>query len=61
PACAHYDLAHSTAENTVSATLLVWEDGELFAEHDGTDLAVALGSPATRRVDVPVEGGLEYA
>lgn len=60
PGCAHYDLAHSAAENTVSATLLVWEDGELLAEHDGTDLAAALGSPLRRRVDVPVEGGLEY-
>ncbi|KAA0023630.1 TIGR02680 family protein [Antrihabitans cavernicola] len=61
PGCAHYDLAHSAAENTVSATLLVWEDGELLAEHDGTDLAAALGSPLRRRVDVPIEGGLEYA
>ncbi|WP_027497071.1 TIGR02680 family protein [Rhodococcus sp. JG-3] len=60
PGCAHYDLAHSTAENTVSAALLVWENGELFAEHDGTDLAAALGSPLTRRVPTRTEGGLEF-
>jgi hypothetical protein len=60
PGCAHYDLAHSTAENTVSAALLVWENGELFAEHDGTDLAAALGSPLTRRVPTRAEGGLEF-
>ncbi len=61
PGCAHYDLAHSTAEHTVSAALLVWENGELFAEHDGTDLASALGSPLTRRVPTHAEGGLEFA
>jgi len=60
PGCAHYDLAHSTAENTVSAALLVWENGELFAEHDGTDLAAALGSPLTRRIPTHAEGGLEF-
>ncbi|MDJ0362151.1 TIGR02680 family protein [Rhodococcus sp. H29-C3] len=60
PGCAHYDLAHSTAENTVSAALLVWENGELFAEHDGSDLAAALGSPLTRRVPTHAEGGLEF-
>ena len=60
PGCAHYDLAHSTAENTVSAALLVWENGELFAEHDGTDLAAALGSPLTRRMPTRAEGGLEF-
>lgn len=60
PGCAHYDLAHSTAENTVSAALLVWENGELLAEHDGTDLAAALGSPLTRRVPTRAEGGLEF-
>ncbi|AYJ49716.1 TIGR02680 family protein [Rhodococcus sp. P1Y] len=60
PGCAHYDLAHSTAENTVSAALLVWENGELLAEHDGTDLAAALGSPLTRRVPTRTEGGLEF-
>ncbi|MDJ0394964.1 TIGR02680 family protein [Rhodococcus sp. G-MC3] len=61
PGCAHYDLAHSTAENSVSAALLVWENGELFAEHDGTDLAAALGSPLTRRMPSRAEGGLDFA
>ncbi|TQC45372.1 TIGR02680 family protein [Rhodococcus sp. WS4] len=61
PGCAHYDLAHSTAEQSVSATLLVWSDGELLAEHDGTDLAQALGSPLRRRVPTPAEGALEFA
>ncbi|MFC4604547.1 TIGR02680 family protein [Rhodococcus kronopolitis] len=61
PGCAHYDLAHSTAEQTVSAALLVWSGGELLAEHDGTDLASALGSPLRRRVLAPAEGGLEFA
>ncbi|MEU2037369.1 TIGR02680 family protein [Nocardia niwae] len=59
PACAHYDLAHSAAENTVSATLLVWDSGDLLAEHDGTDLTAALGSPDRRRVPTTIEGGLE--
>ncbi|WP_194824787.1 TIGR02680 family protein [Nocardia sp. XZ_19_231] len=58
PGCAHYDLAHSTAENTVSATLLVWDSGELLAEHDGGDLTTALGSPNRRRVANTIEGGL---
>ncbi|MFD3743544.1 SbcC/MukB-like Walker B domain-containing protein [Nocardia sp. NPDC058633] len=58
PGCAHYDLAHSTAENTVSATLLVWDSGELLAEHDGGDLTAALGSPNRRRVPNTIEGGL---
>ncbi|MBJ8337599.1 TIGR02680 family protein [Antrihabitans sp. YC3-6] len=61
PGCAHYDLAHSTAENTVSAALLVWDNGELLAEHDGSDLAEALGSPLRRRVPTPAVGGLEFA
>lgn len=61
PGCAHYDLAHSTAEQSVSATLLVWSDGELLAEHDGTDLAQALGSPLRRRVPTPAEGAFEFA
>ncbi|MFZ2176958.1 MAG: SbcC/MukB-like Walker B domain-containing protein, partial [Rhodococcus sp. (in: high G+C Gram-positive bacteria)] len=61
PGCAHYDLAHSTAEHSVSAALLVWADGELLAEHDGTDLARALGSPLRRRVPSPAEGGFEFA
>ncbi|MEV0246715.1 TIGR02680 family protein [Nocardia sp. NPDC050712] len=58
PGCAHYDLAHSTAENSVSATLLVWDSGDLLAEHDGTDLTTALGSPNRRRVPNGIEGGL---
>ncbi|WP_280467906.1 SbcC/MukB-like Walker B domain-containing protein [Nocardia cyriacigeorgica] len=58
PACAHYDLAHSTAENTVSATLLVWDTGDLLAEHDGTDLTTALHSPNRRRLPHSIHGGL---
>ncbi len=58
PACAHYDLAHSTAENTVSATLLVWDAGDLLAEHDGTDLTTALHSPNRRRLPHSIHGGL---
>ncbi|WP_282782943.1 SbcC/MukB-like Walker B domain-containing protein, partial [Nocardia sp. CC201C] len=58
PACAHYDLAHSAAENTVSATLLVWDAGDLLAEHDGTDLTTALGSPNRRRTPHTIEGGI---
>ena len=60
PGCAHYDLSHSVAEHTVAATLLVWSGGELLAEHDGSDLAIALGSPGTRKVAQPVEGSLEF-
>ncbi|WP_043726495.1 TIGR02680 family protein [Nocardia asiatica] len=59
PACAHYDLAHAAAENTVSATLLVWDSGDLLAEHEGTDLTAALGSPDRRRIPNTIEGGLE--
>ncbi|NNH69411.1 endonuclease [Nocardia uniformis] len=58
PACAHYDLAHSAAENTVSGTLLVWDSGDLLAEHDGTDLTTALGSPNRRRTPHTIEGGI---
>ncbi|WP_330181130.1 endonuclease [Nocardia sp. NBC_01503] len=58
PGCAHYDLAHSAAENTVSATLLVWDADDLLAEHDGTDLAAALGSPNRRRLPHGVEGAV---
>ncbi|RDI67180.1 TIGR02680 family protein [Nocardia pseudobrasiliensis] len=58
PACAHYDLAHSAAENTVSATLLVWDSQDLLAEHDGTDLTTALGSPNRRRTPHAIEGGI---
>lgn len=60
PGCAHYDLSHSVAEHTVAATLLVWSGGELLAEHDGSDLATALGSPGTRKVAQEVEGALEF-
>ncbi|MBU3062010.1 endonuclease [Nocardia sp. NEAU-G5] len=58
PACAHYDLAHSAAENTVSATLLVWDSRDLLAEHDGSDLTTALGSPNRRRIAHTVEGAI---
>ncbi|MCM6775542.1 TIGR02680 family protein [Nocardia sp. CDC159] len=58
PACAHYDLAHSAAENTVSATLLVWDSKDLLAEHDGTDLTTALGSPNRRRTPHTIEGAI---
>ncbi|WP_280502129.1 SbcC/MukB-like Walker B domain-containing protein, partial [Nocardia farcinica] len=58
PGCAHYDLAHSAAEHTVSATLLVWDSGDLLAEHDGSDLTAALGSPDRRRAPAGIEGGL---
>jgi hypothetical protein len=60
PGCAHYDLAHSAAENTVSATLLVWDSADLLAEHDGSDLTAALGSPDRRRVPHTVEGGITF-
>ncbi|MFZ2527683.1 MAG: SbcC/MukB-like Walker B domain-containing protein, partial [Rhodococcus sp. (in: high G+C Gram-positive bacteria)] len=60
PGCAHYDLSHSVAENTVATTLLVWSGGELLAEHDGSDLAHALGSPGTRQVVRPVDGAFEF-
>ncbi|MGH3182121.1 MAG: SbcC/MukB-like Walker B domain-containing protein, partial [Streptosporangiaceae bacterium] len=47
-AAAHYDLAHSPIEHTVSALLLVWDGGQLLADEVG-DLSAALGSPGTRR------------
>jgi uncharacterized protein (TIGR02680 family) len=47
-AAAHYDLAHSPIEHTVSALLLVWDGGQLLADEAG-DLSAALGSPGTRR------------
>ncbi|RVW04163.1 TIGR02680 family protein [Rhodococcus xishaensis] len=61
PGCAHYDLAHSTAEHTVSAALLVWSGGELLAEHNGGNLSRALGSPMRRRVPAQSEGEFEFA
>ncbi|MFB4267898.1 TIGR02680 family protein [Nonomuraea sp. GTA35] len=51
PAAAHYDLAHSPVEHTVSALLLVWDGAELLAD-DAGELTVALGSPGVRRVPV---------
>lgn len=59
PGCAHYDLSHSTPEHSVSATLMVWDGGMLMQEHDGSDLAKALGSPGRRKTLEP--GGLEFA
>ncbi|WP_211370247.1 TIGR02680 family protein [Nonomuraea turkmeniaca] len=51
PAAAHYDLAHSPVEHTVSALLLVWDGAELLADDTG-ELTVALGSPGVRRVPI---------
>ncbi|MFJ2293987.1 TIGR02680 family protein [Streptomyces sp. NPDC087894] len=51
-AAAHYDLAHSAVDHTVSALLLVWDGGRLLADDTG-DLTTALGSPGTRRVPAP--------
>jgi len=45
---AHYDLAHSPIQHTVSALLMVWDGAELLADEAG-DLSAALGSPGTRR------------
>jgi uncharacterized protein (TIGR02680 family) len=45
---AHYDLAHSPIQHTVSALLMVWDGAELLTDETG-DLAAALGSPGTRR------------
>jgi len=47
-AAAHYDLAHSPLEHTVSALLLVWDGAQLLADEAG-ELSAALGSPSTRR------------
>ena len=47
-AAAHYDLAHSPVQHTVSALLLVWDGAELIADESG-ELTAALGSPGTRR------------
>jgi len=47
-AAAHYDLAHSPVQHTVSALLLVWDGTELIADESG-ELSTALGSPGTRR------------
>jgi len=48
-AAAHYDLAHSPIQHTVSALLLVWDGAQLLADEAG-ELPGALGSPGTRRV-----------
>ena len=47
-AAAHYDLAHSPFQHTVSALLLVWDGAQLLADEAG-DLSAALGSPGSRR------------
>ncbi|MFH9968932.1 TIGR02680 family protein [Streptomyces mirabilis] len=54
PAAAHYDLAHTAVDHTVSALLLVWDGDRLLADDTG-DLTAALGSPGTRRVPAPEE------
>ena len=51
-AAAHYDLAHSPVQHTVSALLLVWDGTELIADEAG-ELGAALGSPGTRRALAP--------
>ncbi|MFE7748665.1 TIGR02680 family protein [Streptomyces sp. NPDC057428] len=53
-AAAHYDLAHTAVDHTVSALLLVWDGARLLADDIG-DLTAALGSPGTRRVPTPEE------
>ncbi|MFI7134817.1 SbcC/MukB-like Walker B domain-containing protein [Nonomuraea sp. NPDC050153] len=53
-AAAHYDLAHSPVDHTVSPLLLVWDGGQLLADDTG-DLTTALGSPDTRKVALPPE------
>ncbi len=61
PACAHYDLAHSAVEHAVSAMLMVWDGKKLLDESEiaanDNDLALALGSPGTRRRPVEAVGG----
>jgi uncharacterized protein (TIGR02680 family) len=47
-AAAHYDLAHSPVQHTVSALLLAWDGAELIADETGS-LSARLGSPGTRR------------
>ncbi|MBW8799564.1 MAG: TIGR02680 family protein [Streptomyces sp.] len=53
-AAAHYDLAHTAVDHTVSALLLVWDGDRLLADDTG-DLTAALGSPGTRRAWTPEE------
>jgi len=50
-AAAHYDLAHSPVQHTVSALLLVWDGTELITDETGS-LTRSLGSPGTRRAPV---------
>ncbi|MFD1662899.1 TIGR02680 family protein [Streptomyces caeni] len=57
PAAAHYDLAHSAIDHTVSALLLLWDGGKLLADDIG-DLTAVLGSPGTRRVPRPEEAAV---
>ncbi|WP_435218532.1 TIGR02680 family protein [Streptomyces sp. bgisy034] len=58
-AAAHYDLAHSAVDHTVSALLLVWDGDRLLADDTG-DLTAALGSPGTRRVPTPEEAAVVH-
>ncbi|MDQ0933310.1 hypothetical protein [Streptomyces turgidiscabies] len=54
---AHYDLAHTAVDHTVSALLLVWDGDRLLADDTGA-LTAALGSPGTRRVPTPEEAAV---
>ncbi|EGX54911.1 hypothetical protein SZN_35527 [Streptomyces zinciresistens K42] len=56
-AAAHYDLAHTAVDHTVSALLLVWDGARLLADDTG-DLTTALGSPGTRRVPTSEEAAV---
>ncbi|WP_406172398.1 TIGR02680 family protein [Streptomyces sp. NBC_00996] len=56
-AAAHYDLAHTAVDHTVSALLLVWDGDRLLADDTG-DLTAALGSPGTRRASAPEEAAV---
>ncbi|MDX2819985.1 TIGR02680 family protein [Streptomyces ipomoeae] len=56
-AAAHYDLAHTAVDHTVSALLLVWDGDRLLADDTG-DLTAALGSPGTRRAPTPGEAAV---
>ncbi|MEV8545615.1 TIGR02680 family protein [Streptomyces sp. NPDC051572] len=58
-AAAHYDLAHTAVDHTVSALLLVWDGDRLLADDTG-DLTDALGSPGTRRVPMPEEAAVVH-
>jgi uncharacterized protein (TIGR02680 family) len=58
-AAAHYDLAHTAVDHTVSALLLVWDGDRLLADDTG-DLTAALGSPGTRRVPMTEEAAVVH-